>query len=349
MSVKEAYDYYAKEGYLNAHVNGGLTLYNYTDKCVFQNNWNFHTKSARGLVLDQDGNVIAKSFDKFWNLNERPETMLSALPQETPELSDKYDGSMVSIFENPETKKWQAVTRGCWDNIQTQFANQWLGNGNSARLEPSHTYIFELVAPWNRIVVAYSKEDMILIGRTHTKGGFDFSYKDVRDYALASGLTPVYFESRPLNSLNMEDPSVVNREGFVARFSNGLRIKIKYAQYILLHRILTGLSTKGIWESLAQGNEIDLSRVPAEFLDWFKSEKCKILDAHKELERRVKEVFNGTPKFATRKEYAAAFLQHKDIAPALFTLLDGKDCSEFLWEKVKPHGHATFQNESFNK
>jgi RNA ligase len=345
-SSKDVYDWYVKEGYINCVKQGGLSLYNYTDECVFQNNWNFHTKSARGLVLDQDGKVIAKPFDKFWNLNERPETVLHALPQEIPELSEKYDGSMMVVFENPETGHWQSVTRGCWDNMQTQFTNKWLANGNSARLEPGHTHIFELIAPWNRIVVAYPKEDLVLTGLVHTESARDFSYKEVREFAISRGITPVYFENKPLHSLKMDDPSVVNQEGFVARFSNGFRVKIKYESYVLLHRIVTGLSIKGIWESLSTGKDIDLSHVPEEFRAWFVEEKLKLFDAYREIEKRVNTVFETIPKTGTRKESALEILKHKDIAAILFQMLDkNPNYTETIWKMVKPVGFKTFQND----
>ena len=105
-SIKEVYDWYAKEEYLNSHRQGGLTLYKYSTKTVFEGNWNYHTSTARGLILDDNGKVIARPFSKFFNLNERPETRLEVLPQETPELADKLDGSLIVCFFNPETSKW---------------------------------------------------------------------------------------------------------------------------------------------------------------------------------------------------------------------------------------------------
>lgn len=345
MSAKDPYDYYVKEGYINCIQQGGLYLYNYADKTEFEGNWNFHTRTARGLILDASGKVIGRGFPKFWNLNQRPETMLHALPQETPELSEKYDGSLMIVFENPETNRWQSVTRGCWDNIQTQFTNKWLANGNSARLDSGYTYLFELIAPWNRIVVAYPKEDLVLIGVVHTESARDFSYKEVREYALAHGITPVYFENKPLHSLKMDNPDIVNQEGFVARFSNGFRVKVKYESYIQLHRIVTGLSIKGIWESLCAGQDIDLGRVPDEFHDWFKAEKLKITDAYRDIEKRAKTVFETIPKAGTRKDSALAILQHKNIASVLFKMLDGQKYEDLIWKMVKPAGHKTFQND----
>jgi hypothetical protein len=41
-----------------------------------------------------------------------------------------------------------------------------------------------------------------------------------------------------------------SREGFVVRFSNGERMKIKGEEYLRLHKIMTNLSTTGVWEVL---------------------------------------------------------------------------------------------------
>jgi len=344
MSIKETYDYYAKEGYLKAIPYGNLTLYNYTDACVRSGNWNYHTMTARGLILAQDGKIVGYPFRKFFNLGEGEANTLNNLPKETPELSEKYDGSMIVAFRNPETKKWQAVTRGCWDNVQTQFANRWL-EVNGHKLSCEYTYLFELVAPWNRIVVKYAKEDMILIGVVHTESGQDWSYRDVREFALSKGITPVYFETRPIDSLKLDDPLVVNQEGFVARFSNGFRVKLKYDQYKILHKIVTGLSQKGIWEMLASGGTLDLKNVPDEFLGWFNEEKLKFQQAYRKIEKEAREVFDTTPKFPDRKSYAENFLKFGKVSAVLFAMLDNKSYSGQIWKMMKPSGGKVWKED----
>src|SRR5690349_24752498 len=100
MSIKEVYDWYAKEGYITAIPYNNLTLYKYTQKAVFEGNWVYHIRTARGLVLDGDGKIVARPWAKFFNLNERPDTNITELLklEDIPELANKYDGSLIIIF-----------------------------------------------------------------------------------------------------------------------------------------------------------------------------------------------------------------------------------------------------------
>lgn len=345
MSLKEVYDWYAKEGYLRARRQGGLTLYEYTPKTVYEGNWNHHTMTARGLILDDRSRVVARPFVKFFNVNERPETRFESLPAETPELSEKYDGSLLVVFENPETGRWQSVTRGSWDNIQTRFANDWLKDRSGA-FESGWTHLFELVAPWNRIVVSYDRAEMILVGLVHRESTEDRSYAEVARYAAVRGLMPLAYEVRPLSGLDLEAPEVVNREGYVARFPSGLRVKLKYAQYVRLHRILTMLSVKDIWESLSQEKNLDLGGVPAEFLEWFGKETLLLEEKYSAIEREARQAFSESPSFGTRKEYAFHFQKLGSLAPILFRMLDKHGYSDLIWKKVKPSLHRVFKPDS---
>ena len=65
--MKNILDKYVKEGllYSQVHTNLPLTIYNYTDKCTWENLWDDVTLSARGLVVDYLGNVVARPFKKF--------------------------------------------------------------------------------------------------------------------------------------------------------------------------------------------------------------------------------------------------------------------------------------------
>lgn len=342
MSYKDPFDYYAKEGLLSAIQNGSLTLYNYTNETVWTGQWHHHTLTARGLVLDDTGRVIFRCIPKFFNLNERPETHIEAMPNETPELADKLDGSMVGVFFDPYTSRWRAITRGSWDNVQTQFAYKWL-EINSSKLDKDFSYTFEVTAPWNRVVLAYPDERMTLIGIIHTESTEDWSYSRIAEFAADRGLLSVPFWNRPINEIDLEDPSVLNQEGYVARFSNGFRVKLKFSQYMHLHKILTGLSVKGIWESLSTNTQITLDRVPDEFMDWFDEQKCRFQDEYRKYEGEARQIFESTPKCESRKEYAAYFTKHGWLTPVLFNMLDGHDYSGIIWKRIRPVGHKVFK------
>jgi RNA ligase len=330
-------------GLIAARPNGRLTIFDYTNHCMFERAWDEYTMQARGLVLDDKGNVIARPWKKFFNVNERPETKLEALPLETPELSDKMDGSMIIVFHDEETG-WRAITRGCWDNPQTKYANAWLAKNFPHGLHRHNTYMFELIAPWNRLVIPYAPEEMILLGIVRPDTGEDASYAQVADYAKNYGLKAVGFETRPISEIALEDPKVRDREGYVARYSNGLRVKLKYQQYMLLHKILTGLSVKGIWETLSTNNEPSFKDVPDEFMEWFRKQRDGLKKAYSEIEDKAKALFQAIGQQPTRKDYALAYRKHPDMCAILFLMLDKMPYAELIWDRIKPKGQSgTFQ------
>ena len=60
---------YIDEGLIikNVHPTLPLAIYNYSRECQYEKKWDENTLTCRGLILDFDGNVIAKSFEKFFN------------------------------------------------------------------------------------------------------------------------------------------------------------------------------------------------------------------------------------------------------------------------------------------
>lgn len=57
-----------------------ISSFNFTDKAFFDRVWNTQTIRARGLYIDTvKGNVVARGYEKFFNVNERPETKFDEL------------------------------------------------------------------------------------------------------------------------------------------------------------------------------------------------------------------------------------------------------------------------------
>ena len=318
--MKHVYDWYVKEGYLTARPCGGLTVYDYTSKTVHAGNWNHHTRAARGLVLDREGKVVARPWPKFFNLNERPESRLDGLPREDVELTEKLDGSLLIAFLNPETGAWQACTRAAWDNPQCIAANARLA-GWAERLDPACTYLFELVAPWNRVVIRYPDERLVLLGIVHTESGEDWAPRRVRAWGLERGFDVLRVETRPLAGIDLEDPEVVHREGYVARFADGFRVKLKYARYLHLHRIL----------------ESPTPKIPDAFVRWVDEEDAARELRARALEDRARDLFEAAPNLDGRQAYAAHFGQFAPPLPEiLLRMLDGRPYEDLLRPSKAP-------------
>lgn len=61
-------------------LGNGIHSYNFTRDAFFKGEWNETTERARGIFCDENtGKVVARSFDKFFAIGERPETQLDAL------------------------------------------------------------------------------------------------------------------------------------------------------------------------------------------------------------------------------------------------------------------------------
>src|SRR5262245_25456886 len=81
------------------HPAGGLVILNYTHECQSQRAWDEVTMACRGLVVDtRTWEVAAWPFVKFFNVEERPETRVEALPQESFLVFEKLDGSLGISF-----------------------------------------------------------------------------------------------------------------------------------------------------------------------------------------------------------------------------------------------------------
>ena len=59
-------------------VPGELGVYacNFTRRAFARHKWDEYSSTARGLFLGKDGHVVARGFDKFFNIGETPETRL---------------------------------------------------------------------------------------------------------------------------------------------------------------------------------------------------------------------------------------------------------------------------------
>ena len=60
------------------HLTNGISSFNFSNKCFFNQAWDSINVKARGLFV-KDNNVVARSYNKFFNIGERPETEMDSL------------------------------------------------------------------------------------------------------------------------------------------------------------------------------------------------------------------------------------------------------------------------------
>lgn len=323
-----------------------LLIYNYTERAQFERAWTPVTIQCRGLIADEQGQIVARPWAKFFNYGEQTGAQLDL---DAPvEVTDKLDGSLGILY--PAGDGWAIATRGSFASEQALHATEIL-RSRYATFEPpaGRTVLFEIVYPGNRIVVDYrGLDDLLLLGAVDIDTGKTFGPTEVPEW---TGPRAEVFPARTLaGALAM--PARENAEGVVVRFpATGEQVKIKLEAYVALHKLVTGLNARVVWERLGAGETVAAicEKLPDEFHEWVRevagelnTAAAEILsnatDEHTALLARLGDGF-------ARKDYAMA-AQRSPLRAWLFMLLDGKDPKPKIWASIKPSGARSMVNHS---
>jgi RNA ligase len=353
------------DGYLKTskHPTEELYTYNYTqlaqfDKKVFIENPVL--MECRGLILDKDDNVIARPFKKFFNYEEYGEgSVLGVLPDyKSFEVYDKLDGSLGILY--PTSKGLAIATRGSFVSEQALWATNYLNNKHkdfqsayfNKYFYSDITFLFEILYKENRIVVDYDEEGIILLSIIDNKTGEDWSRAEIESIAKEFKFSIVKkFDGVDDFEKIRDTIKRNNAEGFVIKFDNGLRVKLKYEDYVRLHRLVTGVSTKSIWEMLKNGDSFEdiLECVPDEFHKFVLTTKNELEIKFKRIEHDSLSIYLKILPMPTRKEQAIYIINnHKNESPVVFQMLDRKDYKNSIWKMIEPKYKQPFKDREGN-
>ena len=345
---------YIEDGFLekNSHPELPLDIYNYSRECQFNKRWDDITLNMRGTVLDREGNIVARSFPKFFNMEEHDQ---KDIPNEKFDVFEKMDGSLGILFfyEN----NWHLATRGSFVSDQAIKGKDMLSGYQYENLDSGCTYLFEIIYSENRIVVSYDYEDLVLLAVIDNHTGYEYDIHTVLYDAFKEiGFKIVKRYSGVSDYKELKKIIPENSEGFVIKFESGFRMKIKGEEYVRLHRLITNFSNVDIWEVLKEGNSLDdfLDRVPDEFDSWVKRNVNSILTNYQRIESQVGKIYEshmygkfGDKEPETDKKKYAEWVKGRDpkIQPILFKMFDGGDYSKYLWRLVRPDYQKPFWNK----
>lgn len=321
------------------HPTASLYIYNYTAAAQYEGKWDEITLACRGLILNDQLNIIARPFAKFFNLGEREEEVI---PNETFEVYEKMDGSLGILYWLNE--KPYIATRGSFNSEQALFATDLLHNkyaGAIEHLDKNKTYLFEIIYPENRIVLDYGdRKELVLLAIVDNASG-----KELPLVEIGFPLVPKYDGLTDIRSLKAMEED--NKEGFVIKFKSDLRIKVKFEEYLRIHRIVTNVSNLNIWAALKAGEDLKelMERVPDEFYNWI---KATIADFKNKFEEIEVICTNDFKILESRKE-TAAYFQTCRYPAVLFKMLDGKNYNDVIWKFLRPvYSRPYFKNEEGN-
>ena len=273
---------YESEGLVSSkkHPAHDLYVWNYsTSKVFFKKQWDDITLSCRTLVTDGSGNIVARSFPKFFNDNEMKE-----LPPGPFRAFKKYDGSLIVVFTYKN--ELIVVSRTTFVSDHAVLAKQLIGKDSYPHFHRDISYVFELIHPKTRIIVDYKDAKELVLLSSFEKNGVEHLDVRVPGYRNAEELLVLPTETVEI----LKKRNVTNEEGYVLVYGNGVRVKVKFDRYKLLHRVGCHVDRKGVGEMYASGDG-DMAKfaevVPDEFLDAF----VGMWKAYETLDREIQEAF----------------------------------------------------------
>ncbi|OCA80571.1 hypothetical protein BBH99_00265 [Chryseobacterium contaminans] len=211
--------------------------------------WNQYSIMCRGLILNGEGEIIERAFDKFWtfrnhiteNVVQLSENRIVNLPESKPKIYEKLDGTMGILY-------WvngipYIATQRSFSSLKARKGSEIIQEkyySEAKKLDRQYSYIFEVLYPEASLVVDYQdREDLVLIGVIDKNTGRSIENISEFGFKTKKDLTDQFENFSSLTEI--EDANIYGLEGVVLEYDNSLRIKIKFPWYKEVHKELQNI------------------------------------------------------------------------------------------------------------
>lgn len=225
----------------------GISSFNFKREAFYGKIWNKQTIAARGLFIDtQTGEVVARSYDKFFNLDERNETVRTGIEGRLKfpvTVHMKHNGFLgIAGFSRRLNRMVLASKSTMSGTFRDNFEHilwSWTGSTNGERMsafleEHNVSAVFEVIDPVNDPhIVEYGSRSVVLLDVIENKIETVLR-PDLRDKLSLILNVPVAasVEVQKPEGLKMYlDAETEDIEGYVIRDAAGFTFKVKTPWY----------------------------------------------------------------------------------------------------------------------
>jgi RNA ligase len=341
-----------RHGYLRKAEKDDLAIYGYTDQTTFERAWQTkYTRNARGLIFEKKtGRLVAKPFPKFFNLGEQEETQLLNFPDEPYRCFEKVDGSLGIIYYYKG--QWNVATRGSLNSEQAIRGQEILKKYDTGVFNKTCTYLAEIIYPENKIIVNYGGEEkLVMLGAYHTHTEKECEIGAVFHQAAQAGMPFAKEYNYTIDQMiALQKTLPKDEEGFVVRFQNGLRVKIKGDEYSKIAKMISQMSYLSFWEAMKFG-KVDqnyLIQLPEEFRAEFEPMVKALEEQYQTVMIQIGLDLNLLPQVDVKskegKKTIGLFLNGPTILKhphAMFCALthNAESLEKYIMKKIRPTGN----------
>lgn len=296
-------------------------------------------RECRGLIIDKYYNPVCIPFYKFGNYGEN---YVPDIDWSVAKVEEKIDGSLMKLWYYKN--HWHISTNGTinaenaeigtvnkfnlessYKNFKDLFVKAMLdAELYTQNLNKNYTYMFELVSPYNRVVVPHEKIKIYHIGTRDNN--------TLQELEIDIGVEkPKIYDCNNLDDLvEMASKLRYCEEGYVVKDKSYNRIKVKSPAYVAVHHVISGMNENKLIE-LIRKNETE------EFITYFPEYKNHIYELETKVSKwwcMMRSDIEGLDikSCQTRKEFAER--AKKTMCPQfMFLYYDGKfQCPrDWLW------------------
>ncbi len=315
-------------------------------------------QEARGIVLDEAAQwkLVARPFKRFFNVGELEDTVtVRTFDWNNFTATEKVDGSLIILYHYND--HWHANTSGSFGlGDVTKNGPSWrdlfwqTSNLDPKRLLKSHTYLFELCTPLNKVVRTYKKPVAYLLGCVETDSGYqhpeDFLEGIAENLSVPRPMTLAAKSQEELSTWLTEttktDPTF---EGFVLRDNNDRRLKLKSQTYLSFHRLKDNgnIILPHNLVSVVLGGELpEVLAVMPELTGALTEVKSRLDLVQSEIES----LWNKTKVLGTQKDFALAVKDHA-FSGLLFTARKTGQLDKLATEDARKIADKLFAGKVF--
>lgn len=233
--------------YLKIKYDGRYVMFSYNQLASDFNNE--LVREARGIIFrtGEWEHPVCWAFNKFGNYGE---SYAPEIDWSTAMVTEKIDGSLIKVWWDGY---WRISTNGTIDAYSAEIGDAKMRNfGNyfelaikkyyasfdefTMDLNENFTYMFELVGPYNRVVIPYEEIDVYWLGARGNSTGAE--YRTMWKISLGMEKLPTpkeYFLTSLEDCVRAAEEMDWDSEGFVVVDAAMNRVKIKSPAYVMAH------------------------------------------------------------------------------------------------------------------
>lgn len=279
-----------------------ISSFNFTPEAFRKGIWNDQTIKARGLFINtKTDNIVIRSYNKFFNINENELTKLNNLQKifSYPiNVYKKYNGYLGLIGYDKEKDELIISSKSALNNEYSEWFKEIFNNklSNEKIKEVKEfiktnncTLVFEVIAPKHDThIIKYNHSDIILLNIVKNNINFtQFDYKDIIDFANKFGLN--YKEKvivlnnwvefkKWYDEVTSKDYKYDGEyiEGFVIEDSNLFMTKIK-TQYYKFWKSMRNVAKEVYKKGYINKTSILITPLSNEFYGWLRNQDKETL------------------------------------------------------------------------